>query len=263
MFDLRRNRGRALRASLPAWSARAGAAPDDGSRPRVTPLRRTFPAAGERPILCLVTDRRISRTPLAAAVAAAVEAGVDAVQIRERDLGGAALLALADELAAAARRAARARGANVAIVVNRRTDVALALGDAGVHLGFDAVGPEDARRLLGADLPVGISAHTPGEVAAAARAGASYAFLAPIFAPRSKPQERPALGAAAIEAAARAGIPVLAQGGCDEASAAAVLAAGAAGIAVTGAILMAEDPGAAAARIRRALDEARVTPPGA
>lgn len=224
------------------------------------------PAAGmaaARPILCLVTDRRVCRLPLVAAVRDAVAAGVDMVQLRERDLGAAALLALAEEVADAARAAANARGASVHIVVNRRIDIALALGDAGVHLGFDAVGPEDARRLLGPRLPVGVSAHAPALVADAARAGASYALLAPIFVPRSKAQERPALGAAALAEAACAGIPVLAQGGCDASNAAAVLAAGARGVAVTGAVLMTPDPGAAAAQIRRALDHARIMPPAA
>lgn len=203
----------------------------------------------KRPILCLVTDRMVCRRPLAAAVAEAVAGGVDWVQLRERDLGGAALLDLATGIARVAGDRSR-----VTLVVNRRLDVALAVGNAGVHLGFDAVRPEDARRLLGPDLPVGVSAHAPEEIAAAAAAGASYAFLAPVFPPRSKAATRPALGIDALAQAARSPIAVLAQGGCDESNAAAVVAAGAAGVAVTGAILMAEDPRAAAARIRRALD---------
>jgi thiamine-phosphate pyrophosphorylase len=210
-----------------------------------------------------VTDRSVSRLPLTQAVAAAVAGGVDQVQIREQGLGAAALLALAEELAHAAREAARAGGRSVTIVVNRRLDVALALGNAGVHLGTGAVTVGDARRLLGPSLPVGVSAHAPAEVEAAARTAASYAFLAPIFAPRSKAATRPALGLAALAEAARARLPVLAQGGCDATNAAALVAAGAAGLAVTGAILMAEDPGAAAARIRHALDAAGATPPAA
>jgi len=216
-----------------------------------------------QPILCLVTDRRVCRRPLVQAIAAAVAGGVDWVQLREHDLGAAALLALAEEVRSAAREAARMRGGHVTILVNRRLDVALALGDAGVHLGSVAVAPEDARRLLGPSLPVGVSTHAPAEIAAAAAGGASYAFLAPIFAPRSKPATRPALGLAALAEASRAGIPVLAQGGCDAANAAALLAAGAAGLAVTGAILMAEDPRAAAAAIRLALDAAGIKPPAA
>jgi thiamine-phosphate pyrophosphorylase len=183
-------------------------------------------------------------------VAAACAAGVDWVQVRDRALGGAALLALVDALAAAARRAAP--GARV--LVNRRADVALAAGADGVHLGFDALDPASARRLLGPSALIGVSCHDPEEVRRAAAVGADYALLAPVFDPLSKPRERPALGPAAVRAAAAHGLPVLAQGGVDLRNAAALLAAGAAGVAVTGAILHAADPGVAAAALRRALD---------
>ncbi len=198
----------------------------------------------------------MSRLPLAEAVAEAVAGGVDWVQLRERVLEGAALLELSEEIAVAARLGARARpgGGAVQLIVNRRLDVALALGDAGVHLGFDAMAPAEARRLLGPTRLIGISAHAVTEVAAAARASASYACLAPIFLPRSKPATRPALGVGVLAEAARCGIPVLAQGGAQAANAAELVAAGAAGVAVTGAILLADDPGAAAMQLRRALD---------
>ena len=193
-------------------------------------------------------------------MSAAVAGGVDWVQLRERGLAGRALLELADELAAAARRAAAARGGTVRVLINRRIDVALALGLDGVHLGFDALGAAQARALLGAERLVGVSAHSAEEVARAAREGASYAHLAPIFAPLSKPSERPPLGLAALGASRRAGIPVLAQGGIDAASAGAALASGAAGVAVTGAVLGAPDPRVAARRLREALDAARAEP---
>lgn len=186
----------------------------------------------------------------------AVAAGVDWVQIRERALEGRALLVHAEAVAAAARRGAAARGGPVRILVNRRADVALALGADGVHLGYDAVSPTAARRLLGPGRPIGVSAHAAPEVVAAARAGADYAHLAPIFPPRSKPPARPALGPALLAAAAAAGIAVLAQGGIDPERARSALAAGAAGVAVTGAILLAERPGHAAAALRAALDAA-------
>ena len=182
------------------------------------------------------------------------------MQLRERQLAGRALLELAAELAAAARRAAAARGGTVRIVVNRRIDVALALGLDGVHLGFDALDPARARALLGTGRLVGVSAHAASEVAAAAHGGASYAHLAPIFAPLSKASERAPLGLAALGAARHAGIPVLAQGGLDASNAGAAIASGAAGIAVTGAVLGAADPGAAARRLREALDAAAEPP---
>jgi thiamine-phosphate pyrophosphorylase len=188
-------------------------------------------------------------------VEAAVHAGVDWVQVRERELEGAALLELAEAIAEAARAGARARGGAARVIVNRRVDVALATGADGVHLGFDGMEPERARRLLGRDALVGVSFHAPEEVRRAR--GASYAHLAPVFAPFSKPAWRPPLGLSALAEATRGGpdgLPVLAQGGIDAGSAAAAVAAGAAGVAVTGAILQAEDPGAAAAALRRALD---------
>jgi len=136
----------------------------------------------------------------------------------------------------------------------------------GVHLGFDAPPLTRAREafaaLAGAPGPIGVAAHAPGEVAAAAAAGADYAHLAPIFDPLSKPRERPALGVEALGEAARrrAGFRVLAQGGIDAAGAALALRAGARGVAVTGAILSAADPGAAAAALRATLDAAARSP---
>ncbi|MCZ6781988.1 MAG: thiamine phosphate synthase [Proteobacteria bacterium] len=205
-----------------------------------------------RPILCLVLDRAVPRHPLPAAVRAAVAAGVDQIQIRARELGSSALLAFAREIQSAAGEAR--------VVVNQRADVALALGAgcAGVHLGFDGMTPERARALLGDPSWIGVSAHSPDEVARAAASGASYAQLAPIFQPLSKTptESRPALGLEPLRRACEHGIPVLAQGGIDTSNAADVIAAGAAGVAVTGAILMADDPGAATAALRRALDRA-------
>lgn len=211
---------------------------------------------GARPLLCLVTDRRVSRRPLAEAVAAAVAAGVDWVQIREKDLEGGALLALADRVAEAARRADPA----VRVLVNRRVDVALAAGLDGVHLGFDAVPPAVARRLLGAAQLVGAATHAVGELGPEDLPHLSYAHLAPIFAPLSKPAGRPPLGLAALSRAGAGPLPVLAQGGIEASNAGACVHAGAAGVAVTGAILAAADPAEAAAALRAALDEAASAP---
>ena len=198
-----------------------------------------------------MVDRKAARGPLAAAIRAAVGAGVDWVQVRDRELGGAALLEHAEEVSQAAGEGARARGGSARVIVNRRIDVALAIGADGVQLGFDAADAGTARQLLGPDALVGVSCHAAGEVRAVR--GASYALLAPIFAPLSKPSSRLPLGLAALAQVA-GGLPVLAQGGIDAAGARASVAAGAAGVAVTGAILMAPDPAAAADSLRRALD---------
>jgi len=203
-------------------------------------------------ILSLVIDLASARGDVCATIESAVCAGVDWVQVRDRALGGRALLAHADAVSDAARRGARARGGSVRVLINRRVDVALASGADGVHLGFDAIGPRAARQLLGEAATIGVSAHTPEEIDS--RDGLSYAQLAPIFAPLSKPLERPPLGLQALARAAARGLPVLAQGGITPDRARAALAAGAAGVAVTGAILLAADPVEATRALREALD---------
>jgi thiamine-phosphate pyrophosphorylase len=199
-----------------------------------------------------VLERALLRAPLESVVETAVEAGVDWVQVRERGSTGAALLALCRSVLAAARRGGARRGGAARVVVNRRADVALAAGADGVHLGFDGMAPADARALLGPGALVGYSAHAPEEIDAAC--GASYAHLAPVFAPLSKTGERPPLGLDALARAAARGLPVLAQGGISAANAREVVAAGAAGVAVTGTLLAADDVGAAVRALRSALD---------
>jgi len=197
-----------------------------------------------------VIDRSAARDGFAQ-LAEAVAGGVDWLQVRERELSDAALVELAEGAQAAAHQAARRAGRRVRVVINRRSDVALAVEADGVHLGFDGVDAADARKLLGELALVGVSCHAPDEVAAAE--GASYAHLAPIFAPLSKAATRQPLGPAALREA-RGERPVLAQGGVTADNAGDCLAAGAAGVAVTGAILQARDAGAAARELRRALD---------
>jgi thiamine-phosphate pyrophosphorylase len=174
---------------------------------------------------------------------------VDWVQIREKDLDGRALY----ELACAIRDAVRAVRADARVIVNRRIDVALAAGLDGVHLGFDALPVAEARALAGPRALVGVSTHGVAEIAAAKAAGASYAHLAPIFAPFSKAASREPLGLAALAGAARLGLPVFAQGGIDAARARDCIAAGAAGVAVTGELCAASDPTRAAHLLRDAL----------
>jgi thiamine-phosphate pyrophosphorylase len=205
-----------------------------------------------RPILCLVTDRAASRRPLAEVVEMAVANGVDWIQVRDRDLEGAALLDHVDEIR-------KAVGHRARVIVNRRVDVALAAGADGVHLGFDGMPPETARQLLGRDALIGLATHEPGELAGAVGTPLSHAHLAPIFPPLSKAPSRTPLGLAALEEAARHGVPVLAQGGIEAENAGSCIEAGAAGVAATGSILACADPAAATAALRKALDAASPT----
>ena len=175
-----------------------------------------------------------------------MSAGVDWVQIRDRALDGATWLTWAQQVATAA------RGAEV--LVNRRVDVALAITAHGVHLGFDALSPPEAASLLPKGARIGVSTHSVEAVRAARDAGASYAHLAPVWDPVSKRPERPALGPEVLAQACATGLPVLAQGGITPDRCEQALAAGAAGIAVTGSLLLAKDPVAATRALRAALD---------
>jgi len=178
----------------------------------------------------------------------ALEGGVDWLQLRDRSLGGDACLAFADRVLAVVRETGR----GTTVVVNRRLDVALAAGADGVHLGYDAPPASVARELLGPGAPIGVSLHDPAAVAGAR--DASYVHLAPVCQPLSKRGERPPLGLAGLRAACRSGVPVFAQGGVEATNAAEIVAAGAAGVAVIGAIAEADDPGRAARALRSALD---------
>jgi len=184
----------------------------------------------------------------ASGLAAALRGGVDCLQLRDRALEGAALLARAD----AARAVADAAPHPVRLLVNRRLDVARCAEADGVHLGFDALAPPEARRQLGERAWIGVSAHAPEEAAAAE--GADYVHLAPVFDPLSKPASRPALGLDRLAEACALGKRVWAQGGIDASNAGAAVSAGADGVAVTGALSSAADPERAARALRAALD---------
>jgi thiamine-phosphate pyrophosphorylase len=210
------------------------------------------PPSKLHPILCLVVDRSCGEHATIDAVEAAVAGGVDWVQIRDRSLPSASLLEFSRNIDSAIRRAANGRP--IRLIVNRRIDIALALTAHGVHLGFDALGPAHARALLPAGTAIGCSTHSPAEVKAAADAQLDYVHLAPIYSPLSKTTTRPSLGTVAVHHATTHGIAVLAQGGVEAAHCAELVRAGARGIAVTGAILLSDEPQDAARSLRRALD---------
>ena len=149
---------------------------------------------------------------------------------------------------------ARSNAPEIEIIINRRIDVALAVGAEGVHLGFDALNIRAARSLLGPGRLIGVSTHTAEEAIEAHRAGADYVHLAPIYPPLSKTSTRPALGPACIERAAAAGVAVIAQGGIELNRIPEVIEAGAVGVAVTGALSQDARVGGPAVALRQALD---------
>jgi thiamine-phosphate pyrophosphorylase len=221
-----------------------------------------------RPILCAVLDgASLGATPERFAKRL-FSAGVDWIQLRDRELESDALHSLAAALTSAARSIregrANAAGEDEAIdaprvLINRRVDIALATGADGVHLGFDAVDATSARKLLGRGALIGASFHSIAEVERATSISGgvdlSYAHLAPIWDPNSKAATRPPLGPEALRRAAACDLPLLAQGGLDEDRSALAIRCGAAGIAVTGQLSQAQDPTASAAKLRQSLDQ--------
>jgi len=197
----------------------------------------------KKPILCYVTDRRglprasglgdaDSAALLTRSIDRAIAAGVDWIQVREKDLEARALEALV-------RGALQASAGRARILVNDRLDVALATGADGVHLGETSlpvarVAAWRARAGL-REFMIGASCHSLNAIRAAERDGADYVIFGPVFATPSKASFGPPQGLERLADACRdAHLPVLAIGGVTESNAAACLEAGAAGIAAIG-----------------------------
>ena len=197
-----------------------------------------MPLARRRDLICLVTDRRrLSRAPggaspdqVVAQVRAAGRAGVDLIQIRERDLPARDLVALVR------RCVAETAGKAVQILVNDRIDVAMAAGAAGVHLRADSIDAVAARTLVPPDGIVGRSVHTAAESgSAAARGGVDYLLLGTILPSASKTAGHALIPLDEVrQAAAGSAVPLLAIGGITLDGAEAVVRAGAAGVAAIG-----------------------------
>jgi thiamine-phosphate pyrophosphorylase len=197
--------------------------------------------------LYLVCDRRPE-----AFLRAALGGGVDIVQLRDKDASDEQVL----EAAKVFRRVADEHGA--LFVVNDRPDLAVAADADGVHVGQDDTSVSEARAAVGADRIVGLSTHSPDQIAAAR--GVDYVAVGPVHATPTKPG-RPAVGLELIRhAAAHAPDPWFAIGGIDRQTVAAVAAAGARRAVVVRAITEAEDPRVAAGALREALagEEARI-----
>jgi thiamine-phosphate pyrophosphorylase len=198
------------------------------------------------PILCYVTDRSSldvageenRAEALLQMIEAAAAAGVDWIQLREKDLSGKECAALTREaLRRVAQGSSKTSGAP-RVLVNDRLDVALAERAGGVHLGENSLPVEDARRVIAAAQPplqnflVGVSCHSLEAVQYAARVGADYVFFGPVFATPSKAVFGPPQGLARLAQACHAAeIPVIAIGGITLENAAQCFGSGAAGIA--------------------------------
>ena len=208
----------------------------------------------------LVTDRRLAEPAIlaAAALAAASSASV-MVQLREKDLPAARLLAMARFL-----REELAGEPGVLLSLNGRFDLALAAGAGGVHLTSSGPPVARVRAAVGEGLRIGASTHSESEVRKAERQGADYVLFGPVFETPSKRGMGEAKGLPGLAAAVRAAgkMPVLAVGGIDAARAARCLEVGARGVAVIRAVLAAADPALQARRIGAVVGAASRTAPG-
>jgi len=177
--------------------------------------------------LCYITDRHaLEPLPLLPRMLDAIRAGIDLVQVREKDLATRPLLALVQAALEAA------RGGPTRVIVNDRLDVALAGGAAGVHLGTQSAPARAIRALVPPGFLVGVSCHSLQDAVAAEADGADYVVLGPVFETPSKLRYGPPLGLEKLrEAAAQIKIPVLALGGITAARVRDCLQAGARGVA--------------------------------
>jgi thiamine-phosphate diphosphorylase len=219
------------------------------------------------PVSCLVTDRRrlapgadyrIQVERLAAQASEAARAGVDLIQIRERDLEAAALCDLTRRMLDAT------AGSQTRVVVNDRVDVALAAGAAGVHLRADSIDHRRVRPLVPAVWILGRSVHRVEDLEDDAQ-DLDYVVFGTVFRSDSKPADDGIAGLAALtETVARATVPVLAIGGITKERLADVFRAGAAGIAAIGLFLPPDEtdsrrlgPAQALGAIRQTFDTLR------
>jgi thiamine-phosphate pyrophosphorylase len=197
----------------------------------------------DSPVLYYITDRtqfageeQSRRRQLLAKIAEAARAAIDFIQLREKDLSPRDVEQLARE--ALATISENSRGPTK-LLINSRSDIALAIGADGVHLRSDDFPPSAARAIATTVLArdpkprswtVGVSCHSEEDVSRAASDHADYVVFAPVFQKKGVPQAKPA-GFDNLQRASQYRIPVFALGGVTMDNAASCLRAGAAGIA--------------------------------
>ncbi|MEK6775818.1 MAG: thiamine phosphate synthase [bacterium] len=187
--------------------------------------------------LYLITDRKqVRNQDLLSALDEALEGGVRAVQLREKDLSDRELF----ELGRALRTLTRNHGAR--LFINDRADLAVAVEADGVHLTQTSYSAREARKIVGSDRLIGVSTHSLEQVRKAEDDGADFVTLGPIFATPSKMEYGHPLGLPLLEKTVRqVNVPVFAIGGIKKQNALSVLDAGAHGIALISGILATPD----------------------
>jgi thiamine-phosphate pyrophosphorylase len=193
--------------------------------------------------LYLITDRTqvAANHTFLSAIDSALQGGVKAIQLREKDLSAAELLPLALEVRDLTRHY------DAALLINDRIDIALAVQADGVHLGEHSLPTDVVRQLVGPKLLIGVSTHSNADISRAAEQGADFVTFGPVYATPSKAAFGPPQGLKALTKACRgSSLPVFALGGITPPRVARVRQAGARGIALISAIFANPDPRTAA-----------------
>lgn len=201
----------------------------------------------------VITDRRAAGDrSIIRVIEVAVAGGASVVQMREKEGTTRELMALGRALHEITREA------QVPLIINDRLDVALALDAEGVHVGQDDMPAPIARRLLGPDRILGVSAGTMEEARRAERDGATYLGVGDVYGTPSKADAGTPIGIEGVrEIAGAVSIPIVGIGGITTDNAAAVIEAGAAGVAVISAVVGASEPQIAARRLQEIVDRAK------
>lgn len=201
--------------------------------------------------LYLITDRhQTCGRALPEVVRQALDGGVRAVQLREKDLSSAELFHLAVQL----RRLTSEYDAR--LIINDRLDIAQAVAADGVHIGAGSLPVTTVRRILGPDRIVGYSAHAIDEALLAQTDGADFVTFGPLYHTPSKAHLGLPCGVKVLADTVRAlKIPVIALGGIKPENIAGALSSGAHGIALISAVLSADDPCNAAASLLKMIHE--------
>jgi thiamine-phosphate pyrophosphorylase len=197
--------------------------------------------------LYFVCDARPGGEDPEALLRAALSGGVDIVQLREKELGRTEI----ERSASTFRRVCDTYSA--LFIVNDDPDLARACDADGVHVGQDDASAEEARELLGPDAIIGLSTHSPEQIAAASGRPVDHISVGPIWETPTK-AGRPAVGLELVShAAAHATHPFFAIGGIDPSNAGQVVSAGATRLCVVRAIRDAANPAAVAEELRRSV----------
>ncbi|MBP3360699.1 MAG: thiamine phosphate synthase [Clostridia bacterium] len=196
-------------------------------------------------LLYAVTDRSWhSCESLYEQVEKAIDGGATFVQLREKKLGFDEFLDEAREICSLC------RSKNVPFVINDNVEIARLSGADGVHLGQGDMNPAKARKILGADKIIGVSARTAEQALEAEKAGADYLGSGAVFSTSTKADAKNLSYEALKEICSAVKIPVIAIGGVSEKNILSLAGSGICGVAVVSAIFGAKDIKAAAASLR-------------